>query len=522
MRFSLLVPFLLFTIYVTAQSNDDTPKREFRAFWVATVANIDYPKRPTPRKIAHQEQWKNLLDKMQNAGFNAVIAQIRPVGDAFYPTDLAPWSYYLTGKQGQAPQPNYDPLEYMVEEAHNRGMEFHAWFNPYRATMNLDTASLASNHAFYRHRNWMVKYGTKYYFNPASDEVKQHLIQVITEVVSNYDIDAVHFDDYFYPYPVQGEVFPDSTIFEAKKGRFRNIEDWRRNNVDDFIEKVSIAIKSTKSHVKLGISPFGVWSNKSNNRMGSDTRASIGSYDNLYADVLKWLRLGWIDYVAPQLYWNIGFEPADHKTLLDWWGANTSGKHLYIGHGAYKVGDNPEVAWDDPQEIPNQIRLNRKNFYAQGSAFFSAFSLIRNRLGVRDSIGYYYRKPALIPEMEELSERSPDKPNLRKIGKKKGAPKLVWKPGKKDLNQNKLPAYYAIYRFKSDKAGSVDGEDANHLLTVTPFHVKGRKFKYIDRSAKPEEFYTYVVTALNRLHNESNASQSKTIYKTESGFSKVR
>ena len=521
MRFLLLIAFLFLYSNASAQLLE-TPKREFRAFWVATVANIDYPKRPTPMKVAHQEQWKNLLDKMEKAGFNAVIAQIRPAGDAFYPSEMAPWSAYLTGKQGQAPQPNYDPLKFMVGEAHKRGMEFHAWFNPYRATMNLDTLSLAPNHAFYRNRNWMVKYGKRYYFNPASEEVKQHLIQVITEVVGNYDIDAVHFDDYFYPYPVNGEMFPDSALFEQQKGRFRDISSWRRNNVDDFIEKVSIAIKSVKSHVKLGISPFGVWSNKSDNRMGSDTRASIRSYDDLYADVLKWLRLGWVDYVAPQLYWNIGFDPADHETLLNWWAANSSGKHLYVGHGAYKVGDNPEVAWDNPQEIPDQIRLNRKNINAQGSAYFSAFSLIRNRLGVRDSIRYYYRKPALVPEMEDLSERSPDKPKLIKIGRKKGAPKLVWKPGKSDLDRKKLPAYYAIYRFKDDQPQDIDTEFSNYLLDVTPFHQNGSKFRYVDQSAQPEEFYTYVITALNRLHNESRPSDSKTIYKTEDGFSKVK
>lgn len=522
MRFLLLL-FISITIIDLSAQSSSMPKREFRAFWVATVANIDFPKRPpNPSKIAHQEQWKNLLDKMQDAGFNAVIAQIRPAGDALYPTELAPWSAYLTGKQGRPPMPEYDPLKFMIQEAHQRGMEFHAWFNPYRATMNLDTLNLAPNHSFKLHRNWMVKYGKRYYFNPALEEVKQHLIQVITEVVSNYDIDAVHFDDYFYPYPVQGEIFPDSAQFKLTKGRFSNISDWRRNNVDDFIEKVSLAIKSVKAHVKLGISPFGVWSNRSDNRMGSNTRASIRSYDDLYADVLKWLRRGWIDYVAPQLYWNIGFEPADHETLLNWWAANTSGKHLYVGHGAYKVGDNAEIAWDNPQEIPDQIRLNRRNLNAQGSAFFSAFSLVRNRLGVRDSIRYYYRNPALIPVMEELTDRTPDQPNFRGIKSKKGVPQLVWKPGKNDLKRNKLPRYYAIYRFKSDVASSIDDETENHLLTTTAFSAKGKKFKYIDRSAKPEEFYTYVITALNRLHNESKASAPKTIYKELDGFSKVK
>ncbi len=523
MKYFTLLIFTLLSGNIFAQYFEESPKREFRGVWVATVANIDYPKRPTPNRIAHQEQWKNLLDKMKSVGINTVIAQIRPAGDAFYPSDLAPWSAFLTGKQGKAPQPKYDPLKFMVAEAHKRSMEFHAWFNPYRATTNLDTLNLSPDHAFYKRRQWMVKYGNRYYFNPASEDVKQYLIQVVAEVVTKYDIDAVHFDDYFYPYPVMGEVFPDSTDFLENRGRFSSIENWRRNNVDDFVQKVSSSIKSIKPHVKLGISPFGVWSNQSDkNRMGSNTRASITSYDNLYADILKWLRMGWIDYVIPQLYWNIGFEPADHETLLNWWAANSSGKHLYIGHGVYKVGDNPQIAWDEPSEIPNQIKLNRRNINALGGAYFSAFSLIRNRLGVRDSIRHYYRKPALIPEMEEMTGRVPAPPRLKKIRKKKGNPKLVWKAGKKDIQSKNLPFYYVVYRFKDDKAGSIDGEYENPILTITAFGNKKRKVKFVDHSADPEEFYTYVVTALNRQHNESQASESRVIYKSESGLSRVK
>lgn len=502
-----------------AQSTTD-PVREFRAVWIATINNIDYPKRPVPIKVAHEEQYKNLLDKLKSWGFNAVIVQIRPAADAFYPSEYAPWSKFLTGREGMPPTPEYDPLEFMIEEAHKRSMEFHAWLNPFRATSNADTFSLASSHIFNKHRNWVVKYGNRYYLNPGLESVRQHLVQATMEVVSNYDIDAIQFDDYFYPYKIQGEEFPDSTAFEKYGAGFRDIADWRRKNVDDFIEMLSNSIKTTKPHVKFGISPFGVWRNRSNDRRGSNTNASVTTYDDLYADVLKWLRQGWIDYVIPQLYWNIGFEPADHETLVKWWSSNVSNQHLYIGHGLYKVGNNFEVAWDDPEEIPNQIKLNRKNYYTLGSAHFSANSLMRNRLGVRDSIDYYYKSPAVIPVMEELSGRRPGEPIFSRIGKKRGYPKLIWRPGKEDQKAGKAPTYYVIYRFKSDRTGDFDQGKA--ILTITPFHEEKNKYKFVDRTADPNEFYTYVVTAMNRLHYESEKSEALTIFKTENGLSKVK
>ena len=520
MKFTCLSLVLCLVAIGAFAQTGKAPVREFRGVWVATVKNIDFPKRGVPLKVAHQEQYKNLLDRLKEWGFNAVIVQVRPAADAFYPSEYAPWSKFLTGSQGMEPQPKYDPLEFMIEEAHKRSMEFHAWLNPFRATADADTLRLASGHIFNRHRDWVVRYGNRYYLNPGLEAVRQHLIQVSMEVVSNYDIDALHFDDYFYPYKIAGEEYPDSTAFLKYGGRFRDIKDWRRSNVDDFVENLSMAIKSTKPHVKFGISPFGVWRNKADDRRGSNTNASVTTYDDLYADVLKWLNRGWIDYVVPQLYWNIGFAPADHETLVKWWSSNISNQHLYIGHGLYKVGDNFEVTWDDPDEIPRQIKLNRQNYYTLGSAFFSANSLFRNRLGSRDSIRYYYRNPAMIPMMEELAGRRPAKPLLRKIGRKRGAPKLVWSPGKEDRQAEKLPSYYAVYRFRSDAVG--DLEDGASILTITPFLEEKTKYRYVDNTANPNEFYTYVVKALNRLHYESVQSAPLTIFKTENGLSRVR
>lgn len=342
---------------------------EFRGVWVATVANIDYPRQPSADTIALKEQWKNLIAQYKEIGFNAVIFQVRPAADAFYPSQFVPWSKYLIGRQVPARSESFDPLQFIIAETHRAGMEFHAWFNPYRATMDLDTASLAPNHVFNQHRDWVVRYGTRYYLNPGVPAVRQHFTQIVAEVVSKYDVDAVHFDDYFYPYKIAGESFPDSLEFEQYGEDFGNVEDWRRSNTDSLIENIHRTIKILKPYVQLGVSPFGVWRNRDRDDTGSDTRAGATTYDDLYADITKWLRYGWLDYVVPQLYWSIGFKPADHATLLGWWGTRNYERNLYVGHAAYKVANNADTAWSDPNEIPKQIRLNRRNAISSGSVF---------------------------------------------------------------------------------------------------------------------------------------------------------
>lgn len=486
------------------------PKREFRAVWVATVTNIDYPKRPTPDRVAHKEQWKNLLDEYKKMGINAVIFQVRPAGDAFYPTELAPWSKYLTGQQGLAPQPEYDPLEFLIEETHNRSMEFHAWVNPYRATMDLDTFALStSKHQFYRHRNWLVQYGRRLYFNPGLPEVRQHVVDVVAEIVEKYDVDGIHFDDYFYPYKERGVEFPDTTEFILYGERFDSIADWRRSNNDALVENVYLKIKELKPHVKFGISPFGVWRNRDKDPMGSNTRASIACYDDLYADILKWVRNGWVDYVLPQIYWNIGFAPAEYSELLGWWSTYVRDQHLYIGHAAYKVGENKELAWQQPGEIPRQIEMNRRNPIVKGSAFFSAKSLLANPLRLRDSLQqYYYAAPAFPPVMEHLQLRKPQAPNFLRPRIRKEDIRLRWKPSKADkINP---PAYYAIYRVEGS-GRTIDYNDPRNILTLTPMHKKGRRFQHIDTAVQPGKSYTYAVSALNRLHNESSLSTSRRV-----------
>ena len=483
------------------------PKREFRGVWVATVNNLDYPKKPTTWPTAHKEEWKNLLKKLKELGFTAVIFQVRPAGDAFYFSEYAPWSEYLTGRQGMPPKPEYDVLQFLIEEAHKNGMEFHAWFNPFRATMGLDTAALHPLHVFNSHRNWVVKYGRRFYLNPAIPQVREHVRDVVAEVVSKYDIDGVHFDDYFYPYPIANEVFPDSLDFKIYGSAYKDIGDWRRSNVDAVVEMVSTSIKEIKPNVYFGVSPFGVWRNKDKDPMGSETRASIGSYDDLYADVLGWLRNGWIDYVAPQIYWNIGFGPADYATLQRWWSLHVSDRQLYIGQAAYKVGNDRQEQWNEPGEIGRQIALNRRNRRVAGTVLFRAESVLNDPLGLKDSLRLYFKESALLPERPELSQGIFSAPDLQKVKNQRGKARVIWRPAKQD--REKPPTYYVVYRFAGNGVGDMD--DPRNIRYISCFNDNRKKFQYIDSSIDEGQTYTYLVTAANRAHSESGGSEAAAV-----------
>ncbi len=395
---------------------DQYPKYEFRAVWIATVVNIDWPREPGLSVGQQKKEFLDILDFYQKLNFNAVIVQVRAAGDAFYPSTYEPWSKYLTGTEGTAPDPYYDPLEWMISEAHQRGLEFHAWFNPYRATFNKDTLELAANHAFHTHHDWMISYGKRYYFNPGLPEVRQYTTDVIMEVVNQYNIDGVHFDDYFYPYKVAGEVFADSITFVNHGNDIEPIEDWRRANVDSLIKDISDSIRAVKPWVQFGISPFGVWRNASVDSLGSDTRAGQTTYDDLYADPLKWMEEKWIDNIIPQLYWNMDYPPASHRKLVKWWAEQDYEGHLYIGHGAYKVKNNKDKAWKKYREIPMQVDLARSTTEVNGSVYFSAKTLQRNHKPlVRRLKKRKYRYPALRPPAPFMEKETPDRPVLSRM-----------------------------------------------------------------------------------------------------------
>jgi uncharacterized lipoprotein YddW (UPF0748 family) len=479
------------------------PKREFRAVWIATVENIDWPSRKgLPVEIQKQE-FINLLDKQQRNGMNAVIVQIRPVADAFYDSPFEPWSEYLSGVQGQAPSPYYDPLRFMLEETHKRGMEFHAWFNPYRAAISTNKNSVAANHITRMRPQWFVNFDGKKYFDPGIPEVREYVTQIIRDVVRRYDIDAVHFDDYFYPYPVAGKDFPDHNSYR-QYGRNMVKDDWRRWNVDTTIQMVSKMIKEEKPWVKFGISPFGIWRNKNKDQDGSYT-TGLSNYDDLYADVRKWLKNGWIDYVAPQLYWERGHRAANYELLLNWWAQHGYGRNVYIGHGVYRLRSS--AAWSVPAELPIQITEARTLNTIHGSAFYSAKSFNGNPLGFEDTLrNHFYRYPALRPAMPWINLPAPIPPYFIDAFERVDGLHLYWA----DDDTSGRTQQYILYRFNANE--SINLNDPTKILAIIQ---QMPDPQFIDYSYVKGNLYTYVVTALNRLQTESWASDP--LYMKKSG-----
>ncbi len=383
------------------------PHYEFRGVWIATVMNIDWPPQHAGTE-AQKADFIRQLDLHQRNGMNAVIVQVRPAGDAFYPSPYEPWSQWLTGTQGRAPVPFYDPLSFMIQEAHKRGMEFHAWLNPYRAEFSIGKSSIAPHHIMRSHPDWFVSHGTTRYFNPANVQVQQFVIDVIKDMVRRYDVDAIHMDDYFYPYPIAGKTFPDEYAYQ-RSGTTLSKEDWRRSNVDSIIKNINIAIKQIKPFVKFGISPFAVWRNAKDDTQGSDSRAELTNYDHLYADVLLWLRKGWIDYVTPQLYREINDPLIAFEKMTNWWAAHSFGRHVYIGHGIYRALEN-NANWKKTTQLPDQIKIARYTPGIEGSVFYSSKIFRNNPNGWNDSLqNNYYHLPAKVPVMPWLPQRPAQK-----------------------------------------------------------------------------------------------------------------
>jgi uncharacterized lipoprotein YddW (UPF0748 family) len=378
-------------------------KTEFRAVWVASVDNIDWPSKKGLAVDSQKAEFIRLLNLHKQNGMNAIIMQIRPATDAFFPSAYEPWSEWLSGVQGKPPTPYYDPLQFMISEIHKRNMEFHAWCNPYRADFKIGTASIAPSHITRLHPDWFLDYGDKKYFDPGNKNAQSFVEEVIRDITERYDVDAIHFDDYFYPYRIAGKEFPDSVSYKLY-GKGLNKEDWRRSNVDSIILSLAKTIKKTKPWVKFGISPFGVWRNSDKDERGSNTKAGQTNYDDLYADILLWLQKGWIDYVAPQLYWEFGHKAAPYEVLIDWWSNHTYGKHCYIGLGIYRAGSND--AWKDSTQLPRQIQLLRNTANIHGMIFFSSKTFNKNPNGWNDSLRFHYFKDAAaIPEMNWMQKR---------------------------------------------------------------------------------------------------------------------
>lgn len=536
MRFLSRFAFFLYCLMIAqpgfAQERrpGEVPRAEMRGAWIATVANIDWPSEPGLSSERQKIEFDSLLDVLKAMNMNSVFVQIRPTGDAFYRSTTVPMSSFLVETQGAALDDTlYDPLAYMIKAAHDRRMEFHAWMNPFRASWNLDTAKLDSMHPLRalspkRKAEWFFRYGKRWYFNPASPAVRQYLVNVVKDVVLRYDVDGIHFDDYFYPYKESGlnldDALDDYDAFASGKHEFTDIADWRRANVNNLIENVSKTIKKYKPYVKFGISPFGVWRNKDRDPVnGSNTKAGVTCYDDLYADVLLWMKNGWIDYVAPQIYWSIGYPPADFEVLVDWWSKHTYGKQLYIGHAAYKINNAPnDDHWEEPEEISKQIEMVRATPNVNGSIFYSTKPLLRNMLGVQDSLtSSIYKIPALVPPMPSLSKATPATATICRVKGSPSSVQITWNLCEL-LSGDESPFYYALYRFDGEGVGKYD--NPRNLLAVTPFYTEKTYFE--DFTAIEGEYYTYVVTAFNRANVEGNPSDPVFVKKTKKSAKKKR
>ena len=493
---------LLFLGISFALYSQNAPKREFRAVWVATVNNIDWPSKPGLSNEQQKKEVIDILDMHVRNGMNAIILQIRPASDAFYPSALEPWSKYLTGTPGKAPFPFYDPLQFWIDQCHQRNMEFHAWLNPFRVALNADEP-LAGNHIAFQHPEWIVNYGGKLYFDPGLPQAREFVVKVVTDIVSRYDVDAIHFDDYFYPYPLK-EDFPDGNSFAQYNRGFLADQkgDWRRENVDLIIRTLSESIKKTKPWVKFGISPFGVWRNKSVDPEGSETTGGTSNYDQLYADILKWQKNGWIDYCLPQLYWQIGHPSVDFLTLSKWWASHAYNRAMYIGHAVYKLEANSTIPeWRDPNELIRQIQAIRQIPHLGGSAFYSSIHFKRDLFGFEQTLQTkLYKYPALVPTMPWIDNKPPDPPlHFRKRGHK-----LKWKEAKAQSEMDKAVCYLVYINPVGQKFNATNSEN---IFTIT----RNKSIVFKPNTRKLQRKYELRISALDRLHNESEISKMKVI-----------
>lgn len=467
------------------------PKREFRGAWIQTVFQDDY-RRLTSAAFRHL--MIDRLDRLRACGINAIVFQVRPEADAFYPSDNEPWSRFLTGQQGLGPdEPDFDPMKFLIEACHQRNMEFHAWLNPYRAGAG-GFRDFAEGHVYYQHPEWFVEYNNQLLFDPGIPACRRFICRVVKDIVSRYDVDAIHMDDYFYPYPVSGLPFPDDDSFErygypAGYMSYQR-DDWRRENVNLLIRELKQTILLAKPWVRFGISPFGIYRNRVNDEKGSFT-SGLQNYDDLYADVLLWMEKGWIDYCAPQLYWEIGHAAADYGTLISWWNNLNSSVPLYIGQDVVRTMNAHQL---EPKM--ESVRISER---VQGSVFWPANELLWNNGGISDSLQrIYYRYPALIPPYVHLHQGAPDKIKDLNVTHIHEGVRLQWQ-ALQQANDPETAHYFIVYRFR--KGEKVNIKDSRAIYTIT-----SDSFCQIpyDRSSPA---YVYVVTAVDRFHNESRVGK---------------
>jgi len=517
---SLYIVTVFFLLSIPFTQAQTAPKREMRGAWIATFLNIDWPS-STATSAQEQSTFIQRLDEHKATGMNAIFAQVRGQCDALYPSPFEPWSAVLSGTQGVAPNPYYDPLAFMINETKQRGMEFHAWFNPYRALSSFTTTNynnLAATHIAKLQPTWTMTVTTnsngarQILLNPGAPEVWEYIIGSIMHVVRNYDVDGIHFDDYFYTNPATTS-YNDDSVYAIHNRGIANRGDWRRSNVDTLIRRLNDSIKSVKPWIKFGISPSGIWMSQANNPSGSNTSAGALQHNrDLYANSRLWLQQGWVDYLAPQVYWHTGQTGSDYNNLAPWWSNNNFGRHIYMGLAGYKVGvSNPPSNSNgafitDLRQIPTQVRLNRTFAGITGQIVYNTTSLRNNLLGFRDSLRLnLFNKPALLPAMT-WKDNTPPSPatGLTGVMLANNTISLTWVNPSGAATEMDVVKRFAIYKGVNILP---DINNTDHLISITNTDVSS----FIDTAVLPNTTYNYVVTAIDRLYNESVVSNTATV-----------
>lgn len=480
----------------TQQADLSYPKREFRGAWIQTAWQENYKSMSSTQMKTY---FVNILDKLQAAGINAVIFQARPQADAFYYSELEPWSAFMTGTQGKGFPDGFDPLAFLVSECHKRNMELHAWLNPYRVKLS-EGQQLAGTHIYHKYPDRFVKYGSQLFFDPGIPENRAFICEVVKDIVKRYDVDAIHMDDYFYPYPIAGKSFPDDVSFakyaSGQGFAANNRADWRRNNVNMLIKEIKNTIILTKPWVRFGVSPFGIYRNKKStpDGSGSDTNG-LQNYDDLYADVKLWVKNGWIDYNMPQLYWNIGNKAADYDILIRWWAENNFDQPLYIGQDVTVTMDAGN------KQLDEKIKLERSFSAIHGNCYWSGYNVADNYKSVTDYLkSDYHKYPALIPAYTHMHKKSPAKVKNVKEYYTTDSHYLLWE-GYIRKDDPESASYFVVYRFKDGEKENLD--DPRNIVGVT------RNTEYLLPYEGGNQKYKYVVTAVDAFHNESKGKSKK-------------
>lgn len=466
----------------------DNPKREFRGAWLHVIGQTQWQNKTTEEA---KKYIREQLDLLQSAGCNAVIFQVRPTADAVYKSDIEPWSAWLTGRRGKAPNPMWDPMEYALEEAHKRGMEFHAWLNPYRVTSTAKEV-LQKDHDFYKEPHRFFRYNGQILFDPAYQENRDFICKVVDDIVKRYDVDGIHIDDYFYPYPAPGKAIPDDASYK-KFGKGMNRGDWRRHNVNLLVEQLNKTIKDRKPWVRFGISPFGIWRNKRNDPRGSES-TGLQNYDDLYADVLLWDKKGWMDYIVPQLYWSLDTQAAPSRKLVKWWSENIKNTDLYIGQDVKRTMDSADPGNRDRNELDTKVRMSRKLPNIGGNVWWHGYWVTGNYKGASDSLATKYQSTIALPPVYDGPGHGPKSVGEVKVVKNHEGEFLEWDMPKKTSAESADDAIrFVVYEFYPGETQNL--EDSQAIVALTPYNrVK------IDGD---EKGVTYAVTALDRLNRES-------------------